>query len=279
MKLGAYFRLMRFHKPAGTALLWFPTAWALWVAGHHAPPVNILIYFLLGTIIMRAAGCVVNDMADRHIDKHVSRTKNRPLTTGEVNLSESWILLFILLCLALWVVIQLPILCFYYAIPALILTLIYPFFKRFFQAPQLILGLAFSMGIPMAYASLYIAPNTSLLILFIINFLWIIAYDTMYAMADRYDDIRIGVNSTARLFGQHDLLIIGLLQVIFHGLWLVLAINGSFSIYFYVLWCLAIGILLYQQYLIYERDPARCLKAFSINSVYGLILWLAVIYR
>ncbi len=276
MKLGAYLRLMRFHKPAGIALLWLPTAWALWVANHGMPKLNLIIYFLLGTIFMRAAGCVMNDIADRHIDRHVTRTKARPLTTGEVSLIEALFTLFILLVAALSVLIQLPTACFYYALGALLLTVLYPFCKRFFQAPQLILGLAFSMGIPMAYAASGAAPDKSMLVLFVLNFAWIVAYDTMYAMADRADDVRIGVKSTAILFDHFDCLIILLLQLLFHGLWLFLAITQHYSMWFYTVWALSGWILVYQQLLIKNRDPAMCLRAFSTNSLYGLFMWFAI---
>ena len=276
MNIKAYFHLMRFHKPAGIALLWLPTAWALWIANHGAPKLNLVIYFLLGTIFMRAAGCVVNDIADRHIDKHVSRTKNRPLTSGEIGLIEALLLLLILLFAALCVLIQLPDKCFYYALFALLITIIYPFCKRFFQAPQLILGLAFSMGIPMAYVASGVAPDTTMLVLFIINFTWIVAYDTMYAMSDRDDDLRIGVKSTAVLFGQHDCLIILLLQIVFQSLWLYLALTQNYSMWFYTAWIIANGILIYQQCLIRTRHAALYLRAFSSNSIYGLVMWIGL---
>lgn len=269
---------MRFHKPAGIALLWFPTAWALWIANHGAPKLDLIIYFLLGTILMRAAGCVMNDIADRHIDKHVNRTKMRPLTTGEISLPEALLILLLLLFAALYILIQLPLVCFYYALPALLLTILYPFCKRFIQAPQLILGLAFSMGIPMAYAASNVAPNATMLLLCMLNFAWIVAYDTMYAMADRIDDLRIGVKSTAILFGRHDCLIILLLQLFFHGLWIVLALKQNDSFVFYTIWLLAAFVLIYQQWLIHNREPAQCLRAFSTNSLYGLLMWISLFH-
>ena len=277
MKLAPCFRLMRFHKPAGIALLWLPTAWALWIANHGAPTLKLAIYFLLGTIFMRAAGCVINDIADRHIDKHVSRTKTRPLTTGEISLTEAWGLLLILLFAALYILLQLPIACFNYALIALLLTVIYPFCKRFIQAPQLVLGLAFSMGIPMAYAASGIKPNLCMLILFSLNFAWIVAYDTMYAMADKADDLRIGVKSTAIFFGRFDRLMIVLLQILFHGLWIVLALTQHYSPWFYGAWILGSSVLMYQQILIRSREPSLCLRAFSTSSLYGVLMWLGII--
>lgn len=273
MKLGAYFRLMRFHKPVGILLLWFPTAWALWLANKGSPSLKLTLYFLLGTIFMRAAGCVVNDIADRHVDKHVKRTKTRPLTTGEVSLPEALLLLIGLLLGALIIVLQLPLVCFYYAWLALFITILYPFCKRFFEAPQLVLGLAFSMGIPMAYAATGIMMNSTMALLFILNFAWIVAYDTMYAMVDREDDLRIGVKSTAILFGQYDRFIIFLLQLIFHLLWLIIAYKMRYSMVFYTGWTVAILILMYQQWLLSKPDTRAYFTAFSTNAIYGLLMW------
>ena len=276
MTLSASLRLMRFHKPAGTLLLWCPTAWALWVANQGMPEMHLLVYFFMGTVLMRAAGCVLNDMADRHIDKHVHRTQKRPLTTGEIGLVEAFGWLIVLLLAAFWVLIQLPRACFYYALFALFITVVYPFCKRFFAAPQLILGLAFSMGIPMAYAASSVAPNVAMLILLCINFAWIVAYDTMYAMADKADDLRLSVQSTAVLLGDYECWVIGALQLFFHGLWLVLAVFEQYSVGFYGVWCVAGGVLVYQQLLIRSRDANLCLRAFSMSSGYGALMWLGL---
>ncbi|MDP3562366.1 MAG: 4-hydroxybenzoate octaprenyltransferase [Legionellaceae bacterium] len=273
----AYYRLMRFHKPAGIVLLWVPTAWALWLANRGMPSLVLLIYFFLGTVCMRAAGCVVNDIADRHIDKHVTRTQARPLTSGEINLFEAMALLFALLCIALFIVTRLPILCFYEALLALFITIVYPFCKRIFQAPQLILGLAFSMGIPMVYAASGKAPDQIMCLLFILNFAWIVAYDTMYAMVDRADDLLIGVKSTAILFASYDRLIIGLLQLICHGFWLLIGLMIHASVVFYVCWGIGLGIFIFQQYLLALRDHSSYWRAFVINGWYGLVMWLGLV--
>ncbi|MCP0913509.1 MULTISPECIES: 4-hydroxybenzoate octaprenyltransferase [Legionella] len=277
MRLGSYFRLMRFHKPVGILLLWFPTAWALWIANNNNPPVQLIAYFLLGTVFMRAAGCVVNDIADRNIDKHVKRTKERPLTCGEVNLAEALILLLILLFAALLIVMQLPAACFYYALFAVVITVLYPFCKRFLQAPQLVLGLAFSMGIPMAFSASHALFDYRFVLLLAINFAWIIAYDTMYAMVDRADDLRIGVKSTAIFFADYDRMAILFLQISFHSSWLVLAYFMHLSSLFYAGWGLAALVLLYQQQLVNSRIEKACFKAFSCNNWYGLIMWLGII--
>ncbi len=273
MKWDAYSRLMRLDKPVGILLLWFPTAWALWVANHGQPPVVLMVYFLLGTIVMRSAGCVVNDFADRHIDKHVHRTRNRPLTTGEVSVRGSIVLFMVLLFLALFIVIQLPIACLYYAFLGLSVTVVYPFCKRWIQAPQLVLSIAFSVSIPMVYAASFIAFDRSMGLLVMINLLWVIVYDTMYAMVDREDDLQLGVQSTAILFGQYDRLIIGLMMLIMHGMWLFVADTELFLIGF------AIGafILLYQYYLIRYRNPRDCFKAFQWSIGYGLVMWMSLV--
>lgn len=274
--LSKYWRLMRFDKPAGILLLWFPTAWALWLANKGVPTLKLCILFLSGTVLMRAAGCVINDIADRNIDKHVARTKLRPLASGELNFLEAFVLLILLLLAALFLLIQLPRNCFYLGLMALFISFLYPFCKRFLDAPQLILGLAFSMGIPMAYVASEVALNSEFFLLFAINFFWILAYDTMYAMADKEDDLKIGVKSTAIYFASHDRLIIGILQCLFHSLWLYWAFMSQVSSWFYLFWLIAGFILVYQQKLINKREPNQCLKAFIISIYYGLLMWLAV---
>ncbi|CAM2894614.1 4-hydroxybenzoate-octaprenyltransferase [Legionella steigerwaltii] len=276
MKWAAYWRLMRFDKPVGVLLLWYPTAWALWVANKGVPSLKLLILFLCGTVLMRAAGCVINDIADRNIDKHVARTKLRPLTAGEVSLPEAFLLLIILLSNALFILIQLPRNCFYLGLIALFISFLYPFCKRFLDAPQLILGLAFSMGIPMAYVASDLALNTECFLLFLINFSWILVYDTMYAMTDKEDDLKIGVRSTAIYFASYDRLIIGVLQSLFHGLWLCWALMSQTNLWFYICWFVAGIILIYQQKLINKRVPKDCFKAFIVSTYYGAWMWLAV---
>lgn len=277
MKWNAYWRLMRFDKPAGTLLLWFPTAWALWLANKGTPSLKILILFFSGTVVMRAAGCVINDIADRNIDKHVQRTMLRPLTSGDVSLKEALVLLGTLLFMALLILINLPRECFYLGCIALFISILYPFCKRFFSAPQFILGLAFSMGIPMAYVASGVSLNSESILLFVLNFSWIVAYDTMYAMTDKEDDLRIGVKSTAIYFANYDRLIIGLLQCVMHGLWLYWALNIHALIGFYIFWLASAVILVYQQQLIRQRERMQCFKAFLISVYYGALMWLAVI--
>lgn len=276
MKWNAYWRLMRFDKPIGILLLWFPTAWALWLANKGIPNFRLLSFFVCGTVLMRAAGCIMNDVADRNIDKHVTRTQFRPLTAGEVSVTEAFIILAALLSVALYILIQLPKDCFYLGLIALFISFVYPFCKRFFNAPQLVLGFAFSMGIPMAFVASEVSLNGEFLLLFLINFAWILAYDTMYAMTDKIDDLRIGVKSTAIYFADYDRLIIGLLQCLLHGLWLFWALSNQIHSLFYVFWLIASVVLIYQQKLIYKREPQDCFKAFLISVYYGALMWLAV---
>lgn len=276
MRWNAYWRLARFDKPVGILLLWYPTAWALWFANQGLPPVKLLVLFALGTVLMRAAGCVMNDIADRRVDKLVARTKSRPLTSGEITLPEAFVVLALLLCGALAVLIQLPKACFYSALIALFITVLYPFCKRFISAPQLVLGLAFSMGMPMAYQASGVLFDWSLLLLFCINACWIVAYDTQYAMTDRADDLLIGVKSTAIYFGNYDRLIIGLLQVLSHGLWFCWAVSVQAQLSFYLIWILAAMQLVYQQRLLNQREPVACFKAFLNNAYYGMLMWMAV---
>lgn len=273
---GAYCRLLRLDKPIGILLLWFPTAWALWLARHAAPNFKTALLFFIGTVVMRSAGCVINDIADRHIDKHVARTKLRPLTAGEVSLKEAFIVLGGALFIALAILLQLPSACFIWAITALVITFIYPFCKRFISAPQMVLGFAFSMGIPMAYAALGVGLNQDVLILLLINCSWIVAYDTMYAMSDKEDDLKIGVHSTAIYFGCYDRLIIGILLLISHSLWLYLGLMKYCSAGFFIPWILAALVLCYQQYLIHKRIPQQCFKSFLTSAYYGGLMWFAL---
>ena len=225
---------------------------------------------------MRAAGCVMNDIADRRIDLHVKRTKNRPLTSGEISLQGAAAFLLLLLLAALVILLQLPLLCFYFALLALAVTILYPFCKRFLECPQLVLGIAFSLGIPMAFAAVGDLSNPAMLYLLLINIAWIVAYDTQYAMADRADDLRIGVKSSAILFASYDRLIITSLQIFFHALWLVLAWISEWSSYFYIGWIIGLFILIYQQKLLGTRIEANYSRAFASNAWYGVIMWIAV---
>ena len=277
MNFGAYWRLMRLDKPIGILLLWYPTAWALWLANEGTPPIKLLLLFLTGTVLMRSFGCVMNDIADRRIDKHVTRTKSRPLTSGEISLRASLCLLLVLLGSASLILFFLPRACLYWAFAAVLIAIIYPFCKRFLNTPQIVLGFAFSMGIPMAYAASRVSLNSQVAVLCFINFLWIVAYDTMYAMVDKEDDLKIGVKSTAIYFASYDRLMIGFLQFFMHALWFSWALSINAGWFFYAIWCLAGCVIIYQQRLINDRLPQHCFRSFLVSSYYGALMWLALI--
>lgn len=261
---------MRLHKPVGTLLLWAPTAWALWIASHGSPPLTLVLYFALGTLVMRSAGCVINDMADMRFDRHVQRTASRPLATGALGLTSAFLLLIFLLLIALFIILQLPLYCFYEALVALGIIGVYPFCKRWVRAPQLVLGLAFSMGIPMAYTALDVQWDRTMLMLLVINFLWILAYDTMYAMADKEDDLKIGIQSTAILFGSWARGLILILQMASHLLWLTISTALPLGVMFYICWAIGIGFIVHQQALL---KRGLDLSAFSNSVWYGMVLW------
>jgi 4-hydroxybenzoate polyprenyltransferase len=273
----AAIQLMRLDKPIGIYLLWFPTAWALSLAYSKNIPLDILLYFALGTLVMRSAGCVINDIADRRLDAHVWRTQDRPLAQGRISLVAAFGLLLGLLFLAFLILIQLPKNCFYAAIPALLLTGIYPFCKRFLPTPQMILSLAFSSSIPMVNIASQMDWNTSWTLLSLINIFWVITYDTEYALADLEDDLKIGIFSTARFLGQQARLIILLFQILLHCLWLVFAYLNHLTLPFYSVWALSWFFWLYQWYLLSQKNKQQDFKAFKLNAFYGLWMWIGLL--
>ena len=269
-----YLRLMRFDKPIGIYLLLYPTLWALILAGAD---LKIFIIFIIGVVLMRSGGCVINDFADRKIDKLITRTKNRPLTTGEIS-SKSALILFVLLITSAFILVLFTnYLTIKLSLIAVILASLYPFTKRFFVMPQLFLGLAFAMSVPMSFsASLDYLPN-SVWLIFMATVIWTIIYDTMYAMSDREDDLKIGVKSSAIFFGNQDKLIIAILQIIL--LIIFILIGQAFSlnyIYFITVFLVAI-LMIYHQFLIKNRDKTLCFKAFLHNNYLGLIITLGII--
>ena len=211
-RLSAYYYLCRFDKPIGTELVFWPTMWALWIAAQGMPRIEILIPMILGVIFMRAAGCAINDFADRKVDAHVERTKNRPLATGIISAKEAVMVFLVLVSASACLLFFLPIETFYWSFGALFLAFIYPFMKRYTHLPQVFLGAAFSWSIPMAYTAVGQTPDLTCWLLYFGNLAWTVAYDTQYAIADREYDLKIGVKSTAILFGQHDISIISTLQ-------------------------------------------------------------------
>lgn len=272
-----YFVLMRLDKPIGIYLLLYPTLWALWLANKGIPPLDLLLIFSLGVVLMRSAGCVINDIADRDIDKHIKRTANRPITRGQISVKSAVKLFIGLIVIAFCLVLLTNQLTVLLSIIAVLLASLYPFMKRWTYIPQLVLGLAFSMSIPMAFsASLGFVPFEVIWIM-LANTLWTISYDTMYAMADREEDLKVGVKSTAILFGQYDLLIIGLLQT---SLLLLLGIIGWIfalnSLYFISL-LLVLGLMIYYQISIKNRQKTACFNAFLRNHYLGLVVLLGLV--
>ena len=275
--LSFYWRLGRFDKPIGILLLWAPTAWALWLVNNYHPQWALLTLFLCGSIIMRAAGCVINDIVDASIDAHVPRTQTRVLACKQLSKQHALYFLMILLSIAFLLLLQLPVACQPYAIAALIITCIYPFGKRFIRAPQAILGIAFSMGVPMVYVASFHPFDHNMVILLLINCLWVLAYDTEYAITDREADIKLKLQSTAILMGEADRLIIGILLGSAHIGWLIIAYLNQWNYsYFIIGWLLGVGLILYQLHLIHERQPTACMRAFFSNSYYGLLMWLTL---
>ena len=275
--MNAYFRLMRFDKPIGIYLLLWPTLWGLFLAKRGFPDIDLLIIFTLGVILMRSAGCVINDFADRKIDKFVMRTKDRPLTSGEVSEKGALILFSFLILMSFGLVLMTNFLTVQLSIAAVFLATLYPFVKRWSNLPQFVLGSAFAMSIPMAFsATLGFVPSNAWWI-FLASILWTIVYDTIYAMSDRDDDIKIGVKSTAILFGKYDRLIIGLFQVFFAAILLVIADSFQLGLFFKISIFLSVLIMIYHQYLIKDREKSTCFKVFLNNHIIGAILLIGVI--
>ena len=270
----AYLRLLRFHQPVGGFLLLWPTQWALWLAGNGHPSIRLVFLFTLGTFLMRGLGCVANDIADRNFDGFVTRTKKRPLVSGEITLKEALTLLLFLCFLALCVVLQLNYLTIKLSIIGLALALIYPYTKRFTYWPQWVLGLAFSWGVPMAFAAQMNEVPAIAWLLFMSASLWPLAYDTIYAMVDREDDKKIGIKSTALLFGRNETLFIGIVQCTFIASLICLGRLLKLHGIFYIALSVAGGLLIYQHYLIKDRKSELCFKAFLSNNWVGALLFL-----
>lgn len=271
-QFNAYWRLMRADKPIGTYLLLWPTYWALWIAAGGWPGWQLFVVFTLGVVVMRAAGCVINDYADRHVDGAVERTAQRPLATGEVSEKGALRLFAGLIALAFMLVLQLNLATIALSVVALGLAASYPFMKRYTHLPQVVLGAAFSWAIPMAFMATNEQLGLVVWLLFAANLLWTVAYDTQYAMVDRDDDILIGIKSTAILFGRFDVVIISLLQLL--TLLLLIAVGEllALSVWYY-LGVAGMAILFVYQYgLIYQRQRQACFKAFLNNHYAGLLV-------
>lgn len=276
-KLFAYYQLIRLDKPIGILLLLWPTLWALWLAADGWPDLMILTIFVLGTVLMRSAGCAINDFADRHIDPHVARTRQRPLATGLVQPKEAlWVAAGLSLC-AFLLILSLNWLTIGLSVCALLLAASYPFTKRFFAMPQAYLGLAFSIGMPMAFAAQTNAVPPIVWLLMLANLCWVIAYDTQYAMADREDDLKIGIKTSAITLGRFDVAGIVLCHVAFVS---ILVFAGGLlqrGILYYAALLVVLGLIIHQYHLIREREPARCFQAFLRNNWIGATVFIGIL--
>ena len=275
-QLHNYVQLMRLDKPIGVWLLLWPTLWALWLAGEGHPDPGVFVVFMLGVIIMRSAGCVLNDFADRNIDPYVERTRTRPIASGVVAPMEALTLFIALALIAIGLAAMLNRPAQLLAVIGAGLTVIYPFIKRFVSIPQFVLGAAFGWAVPMAFAAQTGNLPQEAWLLYVATLLWTVAYDTMYSMVDREDDIKIGIKSSAILFGVYDRVIIALFQALFIlTLWLTgtgLEFSGP---YFYALG-LAIVFMIYEQFLIVYRVPENCFRAFLNNHWVGSIVFFGI---
>ena len=276
-RLKAYAYLIRLDKPIGTLLLLWPTLWALWLASSGIPDPHILMIFVLGTFLMRSAGCAINDYADRDFDRHVQRTQGRPVTSGKISGKEAVGVAISLAFLAFLLIQPLSTFTKQLSVLALLVAFIYPFTKRFFAMPQAVLGIAFGFGIPMAYAAILNFIPLEAWILFVGNIFWAIAYDTAYAMVDRDDDLRLGLKTSAITFGQYDVLAIGISYAILFISQLWVAQLAELSNYFLVGWCMALGCAIYHLKLVATRRREECFQAFRHNNWLGGFLFLGIV--
>jgi len=275
-RLEQYTYLIRLDKPIGTLLLLWPTLWALWIAARGMPDSLVLFFFLACVFLMRSAGCAITDFADRKFDAHVERTKTRPLAAGKISTAEALSVFAILSLSAFMLVLMMNELTIYMSFVGIALAASYPFMKRYHYMPQVHLGAAFGWAAPMAFTAQAndITPFTWLL--FMATILWATAYDTMYAMADIKDDLKIGLKSTAILFGEADKLIIGILQALLILNLIFIGQQSELGLYYYLSLFIGTGFMIYQQYLIKDRKPEDCFKAFLNNNWFGLIIFLGI---
>ena len=276
-RLYQYALLARLNKPIGIFLLLWPTLWALWIAAEGVPHLGVLTVFVLGVILMRSAGCVINDYADREIDPRVNRTKDRPIASGRVSADEA-MLLFMALCFsAFLLVLTMNTFTILLSLGGVLLAAIYPFMKRYTHMPQIVLGMAFGWAVPMAFAAQTNSVPKIAWLIYVVTVLWAVIYDTMYAMADRMDDLKIGVKSTAILFGDADRVIIGILQaMMLFALYLIgqqVQFGGTYDIALLI----SAILMVYQQYLIRYRQPALCISAFLNNNWLGAAIFIGIV--
>jgi 4-hydroxybenzoate polyprenyltransferase len=275
-KLPLLLTLARFDRPIGIYLLLWPTLWGLWIASDGDPSLHLFLVFFLGTVLTRSAGCVINDLADRKFDGQVKRTISRPLVTGELEVGDAFIFLFVLMFAALVLVLTTNLLTLGLAVVAAVIAGIYPFMKRYTYLPQAVLGVAFSMGIPMTFSAVTGEVPQIAWLLVIANLIWTVAYDTQLAMVDRDDDLKLGLKSSAILFGDLDKIIIGILQISFVWIMVMIAQRLSLGGFFYLGIAIAAALLLYQQYLIKDRNRDQCFASFLNNHWVGLAVFAGI---
>lgn len=275
-RASAYLQLIRADRPIGIFLLLWPALWALWVAADGWPPLWILLVFVVGTALMRSAGCAINDYADRDFDGHVQRTAGRPLATGRVSPREAVAVFVALALIAFMLVLTLNAKTILLSLVAVVLAGLYPFSKRYTHLPQLILGMAFAWAVPMAFSAVQNAVPAVAMVLFAATVVWALVYDTMYAMVDREDDLAVGIKSTAILFGRLDRVVIAVLQLVMLGLlWWAGELAGRGGLF--AVGLLAAAVLFgYQQWLIRDRERAGCFRAFLNNNYVGLVVFVAL---
>lgn len=276
-RLLAYVHLVRLHRPIGIFLLMWPALWALWLAGEGEPPWPVVLVFVLGVVLMRSAGCAINDFADRDFDGRVARTQQRPLAVGLVSPTEALAVFAVLSLAAFGLVLLLNWQTVALSAVALVLTLIYPFMKRVTHVPQLVLGAAFGWAIPMAFMAVTESVPPLAWILFSVAIIWALIYDTQYAMVDRSDDLTIGIKSTAILFGDWDRLAIGLLQLLMLGILLWIGVEAGLGSWYQAGLGMAAALAIYQQWLIRRREPAGCFQAFLNNNYLGMAIFVGLV--
>ena len=272
MNWHAYYRLTRLDKPVGIWLLMWPTLWGLLLGGQGHPDWYVVLVFVLGTVLMRSAGCALNDIADRHWDGAVARTRLRPLAAGEITVSEAYLVAILLSLLALGLVCTLDWAVVWWSLPAMVLAISYPYTKRFLAIPQAYLGLAFGFGIPMACVALLGEVPMVAWGVFTANIFWSVAYDTAYAMVDRADDLKVGIRSSAITFGRHDVLAIMLCFAVMLLLWALVASQLWLGWPFWLGWLLALALVMRQYRMLRPRQPAACFQAFLDNVWIGACL-------
>ena len=274
--MNAYISLMRLNKPIGILLLLWPTYWSLFLSANGWPDIDLLVIFTLGVIIMRTAGCIINDYADRNIDKHIARTQDRPLTTGEISTKKALLLFSLLIVIAFCLVLLTNTLTVQLSIGAVALATIYPFTKRWTHLPQLVLGAAFGMSVPMAFsAQTGLIPYSAGLV-FLATIVWTLIYDTLYAMADRDEDLKIGVKSTAILFAKYDQIAITLLQILLIIIFIAIGKTFNLDLIYYFSLIIITFFMIYHQFLMKKRQNEQYFKAFINNNYIGMTAFAGI---